>query len=83
MWNQLSLWWCKMMHTKAMWPVHGKYICQVCLREYPVQWESLPAHSEYPQTIERQFEPARHSLLWSARLAVQQLVGSLKRFDTM
>lgn len=26
------------MHSKAMWPIHGKYICRVCLREHPVSW---------------------------------------------
>ena len=25
-----------------MWPIHGKYICPQCLREYPVAWEGSP-----------------------------------------
>jgi hypothetical protein len=72
-----------MMHSRAMWPVHGKYICPDCLREYPVIWESLPSNPEYSQPVERHFEPPRRSLMWSARLAVEHVVGSLKRFDTM
>jgi len=83
MWNRMSVWWCKTMHSRAMWPVHGKYICPDCLREYPVVWSSLPAHPEYSQPAEPRFEPAGRSFLWSARLAVQHVVGSLKRFDTM
>ena len=35
------------MHTRAMWPIHGKYVCQVCLREYPVEWEGSPKATEY------------------------------------
>ncbi len=31
--------WCKRMHRGAMWPIHGKYVCPRCLREYPVAWE--------------------------------------------
>jgi hypothetical protein len=34
------------MHTKAMWPIHGKYICLRCQREYVVDWEG-PAAPEY------------------------------------
>jgi len=26
------------MHSNAMWPIHGRYICRVCLREYPISW---------------------------------------------
>jgi len=32
--------WCKRVHRRAMWPIHGKYICSKCLREYPVSWET-------------------------------------------
>lgn len=31
--------WCKSMHSQVMWPMHGKYICPRCLREFPVAWE--------------------------------------------
>ena len=37
--NWIAQVWCKTMHSKAMWPIHGKYICPTCLREYPVVWE--------------------------------------------
>jgi hypothetical protein len=37
--NWISTLWCKTMHGRAMWPIHGKYICPDCLREYPVFWE--------------------------------------------
>ena len=37
--NWISTVWCKKMHTKAMWPIHGRYICPQCLRTYPVAWE--------------------------------------------
>ena len=39
--------WCKSMHNQAMWPIHGKYICPTCLREYPVAWEQPVAQPEY------------------------------------
>jgi hypothetical protein len=35
------------MHTEAMWPMHGKYICPRCLREYPVTWEAPVSASDY------------------------------------
>jgi len=34
--------WCITVHRSAMWPVHGRYRCAVCLREYPVQFEVTP-----------------------------------------
>jgi hypothetical protein len=37
-WNGFSKWWCERMHSKAMWPIHGRYVCRVCLREHPISW---------------------------------------------
>jgi hypothetical protein len=37
--------WCRSMHAQAMWPFRGRYRCQVCLREYPVTFESVAQHS--------------------------------------
>lgn len=31
--------WCEAMHERAMWPIHGKYRCATCLREYAVGFE--------------------------------------------
>lgn len=28
--------WCENMHTATMWPIHGKYRCGTCLREFTV-----------------------------------------------
>src|SRR5262249_3340277 len=33
--------WCRRFHRRALWPLHCKYICPRCLREYPVQWGTL------------------------------------------
>jgi hypothetical protein len=45
--NWIRTTWCKSMHNEAMWPMHGKYICPRCLREYPVAWEVPAAASDY------------------------------------
>ncbi len=37
--NWMAQVWCKRMHSGAMWPIHGKYICPQCLQEFPVAWE--------------------------------------------
>jgi hypothetical protein len=34
--------WCVAMHDRAMWPIHGKYRCGTCLREYP----ALAGHAD-------------------------------------
>lgn len=47
MWNRITQAWCKTMHAQAMWPIHGKYTCPQCFREYPVTWEGLPSAAEY------------------------------------
>jgi len=38
--------WCRTMHRKPMWPIHGEYHCSVCLRRYPVPWETEPEGPE-------------------------------------
>ena len=48
------------MHSRAMWPIHGKYICPDCLREYPVVWEDLPPA---PEAVAR----PKPSFVWSAK----------------
>lgn len=45
--NWISELWCKKMHVQAMWPIHGRYICPQCLREYPVVWEGPATPAEY------------------------------------
>ena len=37
--------WCIYMHGSAMWPIRGRYLCAVCLREYPVPFEGPVARS--------------------------------------
>ena len=39
MWNRIADIWCNKMHTEAMWPIHGKYVCSRCLREHALEWE--------------------------------------------
>ena len=47
MWNRIADLWCKKMHSRAMLPMHGKYICQQCLREHPLNWEGPVTASDY------------------------------------
>ncbi len=35
--------WCRAMHKRTMWPIHGEYECSTCLRRYPVAWEAQGA----------------------------------------
>jgi hypothetical protein len=37
--------WCRAVHKRTMWPIHGEYECSTCLRRYPVMWttETGPA----------------------------------------
>ena len=30
--------WCMTMHRRAMWPIHGRYVCPQCLRETRLNW---------------------------------------------
>jgi hypothetical protein len=44
-------WWCRQTHNSVLHPMHGKYICGVCLREWPVPWAEKKAdeHGLKPQ----------------------------------
>jgi hypothetical protein len=48
------------MHSQAMWPIHGKYTCPDCLREYPVAWEDVPAPAATAL-------PQKQSFVWSTK----------------
>jgi len=37
--NTIETFWCETMHTRVMWPIHGKYKCSTCLREYPAAFD--------------------------------------------
>jgi hypothetical protein len=39
MFTRIMEFWCRLVHRRAMWPMHGKYICSRCLREYPLNWD--------------------------------------------
>jgi len=47
MFDRISELWCKIMHGQPMWPIHGRYICPDCLREYAVEWEHPRQAVEY------------------------------------
>ena len=54
MWNRIANLWCKKMHSEAMWPIHGKYICPRCLREHALEWEGPATAAEYGQQLSQQ-----------------------------
>ena len=45
--NRIAIAWCQKMHNRTMWPIHGRYVCTQCFREYAVSWEALPKSTEY------------------------------------
>ncbi len=49
--------WCRNMHGQPMWPSHGHYQCRVCLRQYPVPFESAEEEEERPRRA-HSFAPA-------------------------
>ena len=49
--NRILRLWCRAFHRGAMWPVHGKYICPRCLREWAVCWESQNGGYQLPVAV--------------------------------
>ena len=35
--------WCKEFHNRTTWPIHGRYACLECGREFSVPWETSAA----------------------------------------
>ena len=33
--SRLGAFWCSLAHESVMWPVHGRYECRACGRQYP------------------------------------------------
>ncbi len=64
--NRISELWCKKMHSQPMWPIHGKYICPQCLREYPVAWEGTPSPEEYAPSLRKAVNPAQAAAFGSS-----------------
>jgi hypothetical protein len=48
--------WCSIVHDSPMWPIHGRYACRVCGREYPVQWRETATEQRPRQAELRVFE---------------------------
>jgi hypothetical protein len=64
MWDRISDLWCRKMHTDAMWPIHGKYICKRCLREHLVTWEGPATAAEYADPALQEPRVAIASRVW-------------------
>jgi hypothetical protein len=43
--NTVEKIWCETMHERVMWPIHGRYLCSTCLREYPVAFHDAETQS--------------------------------------
>lgn len=50
--------WCSLVHDSPMWPMHGRYECRVCGREYPVEWSETAAKERPGRRELRPFEQA-------------------------
>lgn len=37
--DKIATVWCRLTHRSAMWPIHGRYHCRTCMRQFPVPWE--------------------------------------------
>ena len=48
-WAWVADFWCRLMHPAPMWPVHGRYRCPGCWREYAVPWEIRPVTNPVSQ----------------------------------
>lgn len=35
--------WCGLMHDQITWPIHGRYRCRTCWREYHVRFDATVA----------------------------------------
>jgi hypothetical protein len=57
--NKISELWCRKMHTKAMWPIHGRYICPQCLRTHAVVWEDpvVRTNTVQPAVTQPEMQP--------------------------
>jgi hypothetical protein len=60
--NWFSELWCKRMHTKAMWPIHGRYVCSRCLREFTLDWEGSPRAGDYADPALRKTAPMHNTV---------------------
>jgi hypothetical protein len=71
MFKHFGDYWCWQMHTRTTWPMHGRYICRQCGREYRVNWDHDPP-----------LEAPKSGSLFSfqfARMAVCALASTLSR----
>ena len=60
MFNWIGTLWCRKMHSGAMWPIHGRYICPQCLREYTVDWSGTGEKDIEPSDTALALETRRH-----------------------
>jgi hypothetical protein len=40
--ERVGFWWCSLMHSAPMWPIHGQYECRTCGCHHNVPWNNRP-----------------------------------------
>jgi hypothetical protein len=67
--NTIETIWCETMHDRVMWPIHGRYLCSTCLREYPVAFDDTETQ-RHRETL----KPLRPSVLSSMDRVSERVV---------
>jgi len=42
-WRLIAAGWCRVFHADPMWPIHGQYLCRICLRSHSIPALAGPA----------------------------------------
>ncbi len=57
MFDRMAEIWCQAMHRQTTWPMHGRYTCLQCGRQYRVAWYP-PDYEEVRVNQETREEPS-------------------------
>jgi hypothetical protein len=68
--QRLGSFWCRHAHSAVMWPIHGRYQCRICGRQFPVPFDT---RAEASSLREPQTQSAK--AIWGSHI-VRRLAGT-------
>jgi hypothetical protein len=83
MWDKISAGWCKTMHNRATWPIHGRYQCLECGRQYAVLWTESGRPEPKAEAVRPVHQPVTHAGWVSPayyREAIRATLATMKQY---
>jgi len=77
--KRIANYWCQRMHKRTMWPIHGRYVCRQCGRQFLVNWDRVNWDRPAKPRADHEYEKGRLHLTSAANRGQQFVERSIVR----